>query len=49
MQDTESKRGEETFAGDSTGVTKLFTRLDEIILEMLMLKKELAGKLEKTT
>lgn len=49
LQDTEPKRGEETFAGDSAGATKLFTRLDEIILEMLMLKKELAGKLEKTT
>lgn len=49
MMTEDTKPDEEILAGDSAGVSKLFTRLDEIILEMLMLKKELAGKLEKTT
>lgn len=48
-KDIEPKTDKAMLVDDSAGVSKLFTRLDEIILEMLMLKKELAGKLEKTT
>lgn len=47
MWRSESSMLEKKFVDDAAGMSKLFTRVDEIILEMLMLKKELAGKLEK--
>lgn len=49
IQETSSQEQKVNMRNENLTLSGVFARLDEIVLEIMVLKKELAGTLEKTT